>query len=102
MQLTEQSPNDPPRMGAKSTTTSNHPSTPASLLSSKQANDSIVVTFLRVVYISVISIPHHPVFPLLGLCHVHPKSKIVHEFERDYIYDNIKIPIHLRYNPLLG
>ena len=28
MQLTEQSPNDPPRMRAKSTTTSNHPSTP--------------------------------------------------------------------------
>ena len=28
MQLTEQIPNDPPRMGAKSTTTSNHPSTP--------------------------------------------------------------------------
>ena len=31
MQLTEQSPNDPPRIGAKSTTTSNHPSTPANL-----------------------------------------------------------------------
>ena len=29
MQLTEQIPNDPPRMGAKSATTSNHPSTPA-------------------------------------------------------------------------
>ena len=29
MQLTEQVPNDPPRMGAKSTTTSNHPSTSA-------------------------------------------------------------------------
>ena len=28
MQLTEQSPNDPPRMGAKSITTSNYPSTP--------------------------------------------------------------------------
>ena len=28
MQLTEQIHNDPPRMGAKSTTTSNHPSTP--------------------------------------------------------------------------
>ena len=28
MQLTEQIPNDPPRMGAQSTTTSNHPSTP--------------------------------------------------------------------------
>ena len=28
MQLTEQIPNDPPRMGAKSTTTSNHPGTP--------------------------------------------------------------------------
>ena len=28
MQLTEQIPNDPPRMGAKSTITSNHPSTP--------------------------------------------------------------------------
>ena len=28
MQLTELIPNDPPRMGAKSTTTSNHPSTP--------------------------------------------------------------------------
>ena len=28
IQQTEQIPNDPPRMGAKSTTTSNHPSTP--------------------------------------------------------------------------
>ena len=28
MQLTEQIPNDPPRMGGKITTTSNHPSTP--------------------------------------------------------------------------
>ena len=28
MQLTEEIPNDPPQMGAKSTTTSNHPSTP--------------------------------------------------------------------------
>ena len=31
MELTEQIPNDPPRMGAKSTTTSNHPSTPVKL-----------------------------------------------------------------------
>ena len=31
MQPTEQIPNDPPRMGAKSTTTSNHPSTPNAL-----------------------------------------------------------------------
>ena len=31
MQLTEQIPNDPLRMGAKSTTTSNHPSTPCRL-----------------------------------------------------------------------
>ena len=30
MQQTEQIPNDPPRMGAKSTTISNHPSTPGS------------------------------------------------------------------------
>ena len=29
IQQTEQIPNDPPQMGAKSTTTSNHPSTPA-------------------------------------------------------------------------
>ena len=29
MQQTEQIPNDPSRMGAKSTTNSNHPSTPA-------------------------------------------------------------------------
>ena len=28
IQQTEQIPNDPPQMGAKSTTTSNHPSTP--------------------------------------------------------------------------
>ena len=28
IQQTKQIPNDPPRMGAKSTTTSNHPSTP--------------------------------------------------------------------------
>ena len=28
IQLTEQIPNDPPQMGAKRTTTSNHPSTP--------------------------------------------------------------------------
>ena len=28
MQLTKQIPDDPPRMGAKSTITSNHPSTP--------------------------------------------------------------------------
>ena len=34
MQLTGQIPNDPPRMGAKSNTTSNHPSTP--LLSESQ------------------------------------------------------------------
>ena len=32
MQLTEQIPNDPPRIGAKSTTTSNHPSTPVPLI----------------------------------------------------------------------
>ena len=32
MQLTEQIPNDPRRMGAKSTTTSNHPSTPSSVV----------------------------------------------------------------------
>ena len=32
MQQTEQIPNDPPRIGAKSTTTSNHPSTPAFLV----------------------------------------------------------------------
>ena len=29
MQLTEQISNDPPRMGAKNTTTSNHPNTPS-------------------------------------------------------------------------
>ena len=34
MQLTKQIPNDPPWMGAKSTTTSNHPSTPSCLVSS--------------------------------------------------------------------
>ena len=32
IQQTEQIPNDPPRMGARSTTTSNHPSTPATLV----------------------------------------------------------------------
>ena len=31
IQQTEQIPNDPPRMGAKSTTTSNHPSTPINM-----------------------------------------------------------------------
>ena len=33
IQQTDQIPNDPPRMGAKSTTTSNHPSTPKELFS---------------------------------------------------------------------
>ena len=36
IQQTEQIPNDPPRMGAKSTTTSNHPSTPAILKRNKR------------------------------------------------------------------
>ena len=31
IQQTEQIPNDPPRMGAKSTTNNNHPSTPRGL-----------------------------------------------------------------------
>ena len=36
IQQTEQIPNDPPRMGAKSTTTSNHPSTPVILKRNKR------------------------------------------------------------------
>ena len=35
IQQTEQIPNDPPQMGAKSTTTSNHPSTPRLVITSK-------------------------------------------------------------------
>ena len=42
IQQTKQIPNDPPRMGAKSTTTSNHPSTP------------VVVVVLVVVVVAVV------------------------------------------------
>ena len=42
MQLTEQIPNDPPRMGAKSTTTSNHPSTPPPLCKSPVRTPTVV------------------------------------------------------------
>ena len=38
IQQTKQIPNDPPRMGAKSTTTSNHPSTPEKNLYDERSN----------------------------------------------------------------
>ena len=45
IQQTEQIPNDPPQMGAKSTTTSNHPSTPCV---HKQANDKVYEALAKI------------------------------------------------------
>ena len=46
MQLTEQIPNNPPRMGAKSTTTSNHPSTPVGVPNVAKANAENIIKAL--------------------------------------------------------
>ena len=57
MQLTEQIPNDPLRMGAKSTTTSNHPSTPITVSLFSSMMSYIVTQSLKTITVLLFSKP---------------------------------------------